>query len=308
MCPGTPRDLSGTPSSASNLAKELTPSWVRRLLIGTVMRPILPCLVLTFLACGQAAPSYTIGSSGPAGEADAAAALSGDDAAPLEADGGTAGDLSWEAGAPPDDDAGVGTIQIPTDASPAPDAPVDTGFVSDACAAPVGSGDLVIDELMIESVAGTGDYGEWLEITNITDCTLNLNGLHGECPVGSKVHSFDVTADMWIPPLATFVVADSADPAVNHYLPGFVLTWSGQPSDVLRNEGGTVTLTYGETLVASLTWPSLKLTAGVSVELASTCPTSDSADFADWQPAQSSWFPGFRGTPNAPNSDVPCPQ
>jgi hypothetical protein len=275
------------------------------------MRPTLSLslslLFVLLAACTPSTPAFTLDASAP-GNADAAAALSDDDAEPLGVDGGSAGDPSWEAGVPTGNDAGAGSIDLPVeDASTGPPA-VDAGPDTDACNRPVGAGDLVVDELMIESVAGTGDYGEWLEVTNVAACAVNLQGLHGECPVGAKVYSFDVSGDVWIPPLGTFVVADSADPAVNHYLPGMVFTWQGQPDDVLRNEGGTVTLTFGETLVASLTWPSLKLSPGVSVELPADCAVADAADFGAWLPAQWSWFPGFRGTPNAPNTDVSCPE
>jgi hypothetical protein len=174
------------------------------------------------------------------------------------------------------------------------------------CTQPLGAGDLLVDELMIESVDGAGDDGEWLEIESTAGCAVNLRGLHGECPVGAKVYTFDVSEDIWIPPGGTFIVADSADPAVNHYLPGLVLAWAGQPGDVLRNEGGTVTLSDGNVLVVSLTWPSLKPVIGASVELPADCAIDDVDDFDEWQTSTSSWFPGFFGTPNAPNTDVTC--
>jgi hypothetical protein len=230
-------------------------------------------------------------------------------------------DLAWLSGddastGDPDDDA---TFAAPDGPSHAEDASVSVASGMDAastsspdaafdgaCTQPLGPGDLVIDELMIESVAGTGDDGEWLEVASTVSCAANLNGLHGECPVGAKVHTFDVTQDLWLPPGGTFVVADSVDPAVNHYLPGVVVPWSGQPGDVLRNLGGTVTLSAGQQIVVSLTWPSLKPVVGASVELPSDCPASDEEDFTEWQQAVASWFPAFHGTPNAPNLDVAC--
>jgi hypothetical protein len=160
---------------------------------------------------------------------------------------------------------------------------------------------------MIESVAGAGDDGEWLEVANVAGCALNLRGLHGDTPVGSKVHSFDVGLDTWIPADGAFVVADSADPAVNHDLPGLVIPWTGHPGDVLRNEGGTITLTLGDILITSLTWPKRTLVPGTSIELPADCDADRASDFSAWQPAAASWFPAFFGTPNAPNVDVACP-
>jgi hypothetical protein len=175
-----------------------------------------------------------------------------------------------------------------------------------ACEAGPGPGDLQIDELMIESVAGAGDDGEWLEVTSTLDCTVNLRGLHGQCPRGSKVASFDITDDLWLPPRGTFVVADSLDPAINHDLPGSVVAWLGHPGDVLRNQGSTLTLSRSGTVVDALTYPSLPQTVGTSFAFPSGCDPSLRADFTQWQKSSASWFPGFHGTPNGPNTDVSC--
>jgi hypothetical protein len=261
---------------------------------------VLPWLAL--LACSpsikpDASPGTALGS-----DANPDASLWGDDGGSGE-DGEDAGQPAWDTGATPAEDA-TGPITVSEVDASSP--PVDAGS-DGACTQPVGAGDLLIDELMIESVAGAGDDGEWLEVASTAGCAVNLRGLHGECPVGSEVHTFDVAEDVWIPPGGTFIVADSEDPAVNHYLPGLVLAWSGHPGDVLRNEGGTVTLSMGQVLVVSLTWPSMKLAIGTTVELPADCPVTDADQFGVWQPATASWFPGFYGTPNAPNTDVECP-
>jgi len=182
----------------------------------------------------------------------------------------------------------------------------DAGFDA-PCAAPLAPGVLVIDELMIESVAGTGDYGEWLEVRSTSSCAVNLQGLQGSCPVGMKVHTFEVTDDLWLAPLGSFVIPDSTDPAINHDLPGLLVPWEGQPGDVLRNKGGTVTLTASGLMVDSVTFPALKLVVGASVAFPSNCPLSRRSDWTAWQTSNASWFPGFFGTPNAPNDDVSCP-
>ncbi len=191
------------------------------------------------------------------------------------------------------------------DSGPSPEA--QPAVPDAACVQALGPGVLAIDELMIESVKGTGDYGEWIEVQNASSCVVNLRGLHGECPVGMKLHALDVTQDMWLPPGATFVIADTADPAVDHYLPGLLVTWTGQPGDVLRNEGGTVTLTLDGTLIDTVTYPAFKLIVGASIAFPSNCPASGRSDWSTWQMSISSWFPGFEGTPNGPNDDVSCP-
>jgi|HubBroStandDraft_2_1064218.scaffolds.fasta_scaffold23015_2 hypothetical protein len=217
-----------------------------------------------------------------------------DDAA---ASDGDAGDPSGSDGAAPESD----------DGSPDDDAPSgDDGPPEGACTQPLAPGDLVIDELMIESVAGTGDYGEWLEVASALDCTVDLRGLHGECPRGAKVVTFDVSDDLWIPPHGFFVVADSVDPTVNHDLPGVVIGWLGSPGDVLRNDGTTITLSVAGTVIDTLTYPELSLTVGASMEFPSDCAPSQRTDFSTWQTATASWFPGFEGTPSAANTDVSC--
>jgi hypothetical protein len=176
-----------------------------------------------------------------------------------------------------------------------------------ACGRSPGPGDLAIDELMIEAVAGTGDYGEWLEAASTVPCALNLRELHGECPHGAKIATFDISDDMWLAPGATFVVADTSFDALNHHLPAPILTWAGQRGDILGNKGATVTLEWGGSIVDSVTYPALTLTVGASIAFPSDCPPALRSDWTQWQTSTQSWFPGFEGTPNAPNTDVTCP-
>lgn len=190
--------------------------------------------------------------------------------------------------------------------APPPSPPFDAG-PDGICAPALSPGSLVIDELMIASVAGTGDYGEWLEVASGQDCAIDLIGLHGECPKGNKVITFDVPFHFWLPAKGTFIVADSSDPAINHDLPGAIIAWSGEPGDVLRNEGTTVTLLLDGTIIDSIVYPNLRATPGVSISFPSGCSPPQRADWTMWQPSITSWFPGYFGTPNAPNSDVQCP-
>jgi hypothetical protein len=175
------------------------------------------------------------------------------------------------------------------------------------CSGALAPGDLVIDEMMIESVAGSGDHGEWLEAQSTVDCAIDIRGLHGDAPSGAKVRRFDINDDLWVPAFGRFVVADSTIAAINHDLPGAVVSWFGQPGDVLRNKGGTVTLHMNGLVIDSVTYPSMTLTVGASLSFPSDCPLSRRADWGAWQTSNASWFPGFYGTPNAPNTDVQCP-
>jgi hypothetical protein len=174
------------------------------------------------------------------------------------------------------------------------------------CGTAPATGDLAIVELMIEPAKGASDYAQWVEVTSARDCALDVSGLHGDCAVGAKVASFDLPDDTWLPARGSFVVVGSLDPAVNHDLPGTLVPWTGVTDDVLRTDGSTVTLTAGGVIVDSITYPTLTLSVGVSLEFPADCLPSDRSDWTRWQPARASWFPGFAGTPNAPNDDVEC--
>ncbi len=194
-------------------------------------------------------------------------------------------------------DASVGDAPLtPFDASP-----------DGACTRPLAPGDLVIDELMIASISGTGDYGEWLEVASSVDCAIALQGLHGECPRGDKVATFDVVGPtLAASPWHAFLVADSSDPVVNHGLPQPLFVWVGLAGDVLRNMGTTVSLTMNDALIDTVTYPSLGPTVGASIAFPSDCDAGLRSDWTRWQTSTASWFPGFFGTPNALNADVHC--
>ena len=254
---------------------------------------VLVALIPSACAGGQTATGSSSDDASPAGFVPGDDSASADDAASATDDAlSSADDAGLRAHA---DGAGRGTDGPPFDAG--------EGGV---CNKPLAAGDLVVDELMIESVAGTGDYGQWLEVRSTLGCALDLRGLHGECPNGKKVATFDVTADLWVPALGTFLVADSSDPAIDHDLPGTLVVWAGGPGDVLRKKGTTITLESGGVLIDALTYPALALTVGASVSFPSDCADSDRSDWTKWQTSTFSWFPAFFGTPNAPNDDVLC--
>jgi hypothetical protein len=268
--------------------------------------------VLLLLACGCAS------SETPSGPADPPPQPSGNDDASIQGGG-------FPLGTPPPSGDDVATTWPADSVDATSDAPGEDAVASTdgsweappsfppfdpgeggVCTGALAAGDVVIDELMIESVAGAGDHGEWLEARSTVSCALNIRGLRGNAPSGGKVRSFQVGGDLWIPALGTFVVADSSNKAINHDLPGTVLVWSGQPGDVLRNKGGTITLEMDGVMIDSVTYPSMMLTVGASLSFPSDCAPSRRSDWMLWQTSAASWFPGFYGTPNAPNDDVKC--
>ncbi len=137
-------------------------------------------------------PSSPVGGSPGLGDdqdadpADAGLTSSGDDDAQADIDS-TPGDDQAENDAFPIE----GEAAVP-EADPGP--PFDAGE-GGICPSGVGPGDLTVTELMIASMAGTGDHGEWLEVASTRDCALNVRGLHGEVPSGTKVRVVDVDDD-----------------------------------------------------------------------------------------------------------------
>jgi hypothetical protein len=274
-------------------------------------RKLLLVALSIFLSTGACAPSSDVAIDPPASAPDAD--LGGSFATADAAVAPTVPSVPSPYVPPPDGDAAVPPDPEAggDDAAQSGDDGGDPGIdaaPSDACATPLGPGDLVVDELMIASVAGTGDHGEWLEVRSTRGCTLDIVGLHGECPTGVKVVTFDQLDDLWIPPYGTFIVADSSNPAIEHDLPGPLVTWSGEPGDVLRNKGTTVTLSSNGVMIDALTYPALKLVVGASFAFPADCAPGSRSDFSLWQVSTASWFPSFLGTPNAPNEDVHCPQ
>lgn len=197
------------------------------------------------------------------------------------------------AGPPPDqDDAGA-----PSDAGPGPKV---------YCGAVLAPGDLAVVELMIASRSGSGDSGEWVEIRSTRDCWLKLQGVAVESPRGTSAPNVaTILDDFELEPHGTFVVADSADPLKNHGISGRVIAW--EATDVLKNDGDTVTVKLGPILIDAVTYPAFtNLTAGRALAFPFDCAWTERANWARWSLTFTEFAPGFKGTPNAPNADIAC--
>ena len=114
-----------------------------------------------------------------------------------------------------------------------------------------------------------------------------------------------IAEDYELAPLGTFIVADSADPAKNHNLPGKVFSWDA--TDVLKNDGDTVALKVGSTVIDTLTYPAFSnLEPGRTLSFPDDCAVAVRNDWLRWSLSFDAWKPGFKGTPNATNDDVAC--
>ena len=191
---------------------------------------------------------------------------------------------------------------------PLVDAGGDSGTVQPKvfCAGPLAAGDLAISEMLISSRGGSGDDGEWIEVRSTRTCWLNVKGLSIESPRGTAApNAATITEDFELAPQGTFVVADSADPAKNHALPGKVFAWGAL--DVLKNDGDTVALKAGGVVVDTVTYPAFSnLEPGRALAFPDDCPANVRGDWARWSLTFDVFAPGFKGTPNAANGDVAC--
>lgn len=173
------------------------------------------------------------------------------------------------------------------------------------CDGPLAAGDLAVVEVMITSRAGSGDDGEWVEIQNTRDCWLTVRGVSVESPRGASASNVATVDALELAPKATFIVADSADPAKNHALPGVVFAWNA--TDVLKNDGDTVTVKAGEVVVDAITYPSFSnLEPGRTLAFPSDCPAGSRSDWERWSLTFDAYGGSFKGTPNGPNADVAC--
>jgi hypothetical protein len=134
------------------------------------------------------------------------------------------------------------------------------------------------------------------------DCWLDLTGVTVESPRGLATDSAADNAGYQLAPHATFLAVDSFDST----LPGSIFFfWNA--SDVLKNDGDTVSVKQGSTTIDSLTYPAFdNLEVGRSIAFPSDCIPADRADWQRWSLSFSSWTVGLFGTPNAPNDDVAC--
>jgi hypothetical protein len=181
-----------------------------------------------------------------------------------------------------------------------------TGGPKEFCEGPLAMGDLVVTEIMIASRSGSGDTGEWIEIQSTRDCWLRVEGVTIVSPRGAAApNSVTIAEAFEVAPQTSFVVADSTDPVKNNNLPGKVFSWNG--SDVLKNDGDTIIVKIGETVIDQLTYPSLlNITGGRSIAFPSNCPRNARSDWNRWSLSFTSFSGSFKGTPNAWNNDVAC--
>jgi len=205
-----------------------------------------------------------------------------------------------------DDGGTLGVGDRASDGGNAITQPTADAATAQPCTGPINAGDVKIVEMMIASQSGSGDRGEWVELENTTSCILNLNGLSVQSPRGNSTDTATIATDVLVPPGGAVVVADSASPSDNHSLPTAAVVATFDDYDVLKNSGDTINVYAGQTLVDTITYPSLAITAGRSLAFPADCQWSDRASWARWSMSFNVWSNPYEGTPGADNTDVSC--
>ena len=177
--------------------------------------------------------------------------------------------------------------------------------------APV-AGEIVITEIMYDTVGPDGaaiddNKGEWVEIYNKTDDTLDLEGLVFQDAVDNNAYTFP--AGVTVPPKSYFVLGINDDAATN----GNVTVNAKYTKIGFNNSGGdTVVLkTAGGDELAKVVydfsagWTDV---VGASLQLSGDVDLENDTDLDDpsnWCPSTTAWDGADFGTPGAANTNCP---
>lgn len=164
--------------------------------------------------------------------------------------------------------------------------------------AQIAVGDLVITEIMPDPDAVDGDFGEFLEIVSVADGDLDLAGLS---IMDSDGDGFTLPA-LSIAPGQRVLFAPNADQAQNG---GLVVDYAYDvESFKLGNEGDTVVLTSGATVVDSVVYEEVSwgVVEGYSLQLSPDATDATSNDsLENWCVSNTTYGAGDYGTPGAEN-------
>ncbi|MEY3015662.1 MAG: hypothetical protein RIT45_4397 [Pseudomonadota bacterium] len=167
---------------------------------------------------------------------------------------------------------------------------------------PIGAGDLVVVELMIDTSATADDKGEWVELYNASTQTLDINGL--ELRNKTSVHVVMADKPLTLAPKTLLVMALSTDPQVN----GGVTAAYGYSSVNLTNGGNQIRLVWAGKDVdvvgyedGVLGWP--PVVSGRSLQLSSDKLDATTNDLPGaWCLGKTPYGAGDKGTPGATNA------
>jgi hypothetical protein len=188
---------------------------------------------------------------------------------------------------------------VPGD-SAAPDTALESGGTTDDDA-----DTLVITEIMKDPDAVSDDLGEWFEVTNTGVAEVDLAGL---VVFDADGDAFEVDGALPVAAGAQVVFAASADATQNG---GVVPDYAYAVDDLkLSNEGGTIGVRRGDTVVDSVAWDTLPDEEGHAIALDPAAFDAGLNDLvASWCAAATPYGAGDYGTPGSANpscADAPA--
>jgi len=163
-------------------------------------------------------------------------------------------------------------------------------------------GDLLITEIMRDSLAVDDTYGEWIEVYNNSAYEVNLNGFE-VTDLGSN--DFTVDEDVWVSPDSYVILARDDDPGANGGVPADFM-WTNY---ALSNTEDEVILTFGGVEIDRVEywdpdWPDV---AGESMSLDfDSYDATLNDDYANWCGATTPFGSGDLGSPGEDNP-ICCP-
>ncbi|TNF26970.1 MAG: hypothetical protein EP329_20275 [Deltaproteobacteria bacterium] len=160
-------------------------------------------------------------------------------------------------------------------------------------------GDLVINEIMRDSVVTQPDKGEWIELHNLTDSAIDLRG----CEISdddAQAFTVDGPVPIVVPANGYYLLATSKTTAENGTLS--YVGWAWGDAYALANTSQTIVVRCGGAEIDRVSyawdWPSR---TGYAMQLHNGADGTQNDDPAWWCEASSVYGGGNRGTPRAVN-------
>lgn len=163
-------------------------------------------------------------------------------------------------------------------------------------------GDLVFSELMVRAKSGTGDDGEWIELTNVSKASIDLEGLALVYKGGTSVKLTGKGKPLTVKPGARFVIGRSTNAAKNF---GAKIDYV-QTQVAMSNSGATLDIKLGKVVIDAVKYTKSSVTLGVALQLSlSKIDAKSNDDIKSWCLATKGYgTSGLKGTPGTEN--LPC--
>ena len=182
------------------------------------------------------------------------------------------------------------------------------GSCVQAVPGPTASGDLVLSEIMRDSLVTAPDKGEWVELRNTRATVLDLRGCALSDGAGRSV-AIAGPVPVTVPASGYFLLATSRTTAENGSLAN--VSWAWGEAFGLANTAQTLIFTCGGVEIDRVTygwdWPAR---TGYAMQLHNGATAAQNDAKAYWCEASNAYGGGNRGTPKAVNktcAGVPAP-